>query len=71
MWVTGVQTCALPILRGKYLVDVVGFNQVNGMPIKAADLADAIGTLVAEAEDISPDDFDLTPTAPVSAEETL
>jgi 2-oxoglutarate ferredoxin oxidoreductase subunit alpha len=34
------------LLRGRYLVDVVGFNQVNGMPIKAADLAEAITGLV-------------------------
>ena len=25
------------LLRGKYLVDAIGYNQVNGMPIKAAD----------------------------------
>ncbi|WP_196240538.1 2-oxoacid:acceptor oxidoreductase subunit alpha [Nocardioides anomalus] len=40
------------LLRGKYLVDAIGYNQVNGMPIKAAVLADAIGHLVAEAEGI-------------------
>jgi 2-oxoglutarate/2-oxoacid ferredoxin oxidoreductase subunit alpha len=34
------------LLRAKYLVDVVGYNQVNGMPIKAADLAEAITGLV-------------------------
>ncbi|MCD4524075.1 2-oxoacid:acceptor oxidoreductase subunit alpha [Nocardioides sp. cx-173] len=46
------------LLRAKYLVDAVGYNQVNGMPIKAAVLADAIGALVAEAEGI---EVDLTP----------
>lgn len=40
------------LLRARYLVDVVGYNQVNGMPIKAAEVADAIGTLVGEAEGI-------------------
>jgi 2-oxoglutarate/2-oxoacid ferredoxin oxidoreductase subunit alpha len=35
----------------------VGYNQVNGMPLKAADLAEAIGNLVAAAEGI---DVDLT-----------
>ncbi|WP_109510247.1 2-oxoacid:acceptor oxidoreductase subunit alpha [Nocardioides speluncae] len=40
------------LLRGKYLVDAIGYNQVNGMPLKAAALADAIGTLVGEAEGI-------------------
>ena len=46
------------LLRGKYLVDAIGYNQVNGMPIKAAELADAIGQLVAEAEGVT---VDLTP----------
>jgi 2-oxoglutarate ferredoxin oxidoreductase subunit alpha len=43
------------LLRGKYLVDAIGYNQVNGMPIKAADLAEAIGNLVAEAEGVTVD----------------
>ena len=47
------------LLRGKYLVDAIGYNQVNGMPIKAAALADAIGGLVAEAEGVT---VDLTST---------
>jgi 2-oxoglutarate ferredoxin oxidoreductase subunit alpha len=46
------------LLRGRYLVDAIGYNQVNGMPIKAAVLADAIGALVADAEGI---EVDLTP----------
>jgi len=41
------------LLRAKYLVDVVGYNQVRGLPLKAAALADAIGDLVAEAEGIT------------------
>ena len=49
------------LLRGKYLVDAIGYNQVNGMPLKAAELAEAIGGLVADAEGIT---VDLTvPTA--------
>ncbi len=40
------------MLRAKYLVDGIGYNQVNGMPLKAAELADAIGGLVSEAEGI-------------------
>ena len=32
--------------RAKYLVDVVGYNQVNGMPLKAAELAEAITDLI-------------------------
>ena len=43
------------LLRGKYLVDAIGYNQVNGMPIKAAVLAEAIGNLVAEAEGVEVD----------------
>lgn len=48
------------LLRGKYLVDAVGYNMVRGLPLKAADLADAIGALVADAEGIT---VDLTPIA--------
>ncbi len=51
------------LLRGKYLVDAIGYNQVNGMPIKAAELAQAIGALVAEAEGIPADELDLTPSS--------
>jgi 2-oxoglutarate ferredoxin oxidoreductase subunit alpha len=43
------------LVRGRYLVDAVGYNQVNGMPLKAAELAEAIGNLVAEAEGIEVD----------------
>ena len=52
------------LLRGKYLVDAIGYNQVNGMPLKAAELAAAIGALVAEAEGIAPEQMtaDLTTT---------
>ena len=48
------------LLRGKYLVDAVGYNQVRGLPLKAAELAEAIGDLVAEAEGV---DVDLGCTA--------
>jgi 2-oxoglutarate ferredoxin oxidoreductase subunit alpha len=34
------------LLRAKYLVDVVGYNYVRGLPLKAAELADAITELV-------------------------
>ena len=43
------------LLRAKYLVDVVGYNHVRGLPLKAAELAEAIGDLVAEAEGIDVD----------------
>ncbi len=38
------------LIRARYLVDAVGYHQVNGMPLKAAALAHAIADLVAEAE---------------------
>ena len=52
------------LLRGKYLVDAIGYNQVRGLPLKAAELAEAIGGLVAQAEGIDPEQVraDLTPT---------
>jgi 2-oxoglutarate/2-oxoacid ferredoxin oxidoreductase subunit alpha len=34
------------LLRAKYLIDVVGYNQVNGLPLKAADLQQAITNLI-------------------------
>jgi 2-oxoglutarate/2-oxoacid ferredoxin oxidoreductase subunit alpha len=43
------------LLRGKYLVDAIGYNHVRGLPLKAAELAEAIGHLVAEAEGIDVD----------------
>jgi 2-oxoglutarate/2-oxoacid ferredoxin oxidoreductase subunit alpha len=30
------------LLRSKYLVDVKGYNQVRGLPLRAAELAEAI-----------------------------
>jgi 2-oxoglutarate ferredoxin oxidoreductase subunit alpha len=36
------------LLRSKYLVDAIGFNVVRGLPIKAAELADAITALMAD-----------------------
>jgi 2-oxoglutarate ferredoxin oxidoreductase subunit alpha len=38
------------LLRAKYLVDAIGYNHVRGLPLKAAELAEAIGQLVAQAE---------------------
>ena len=43
------------LIRAQYLVDAVGYNQVHGMPFKAAELAEAIGNLIAEAEGIEVD----------------
>ena len=40
------------LLRARYLIDVIGYNDVRGMPLKAAVLADAIGEVVSEAEGV-------------------
>lgn len=58
------------LLRGKYLVDVVGYNEVRGLPLKAAVLADVIGGLVADAEGIEVDLTPSTNTATATQEET-
>ena len=34
------------LLRARYLVDVVGYNQVRGLPLRAAELAEAITELI-------------------------
>ncbi|GAA1517302.1 hypothetical protein GCM10009788_21840 [Nocardioides humi] len=38
------------MLRAEFLVDAQGYNHVYGLPLKAAELAEAIGILVGEAE---------------------
>ncbi len=38
------------LLRAKYLVDVVGYNHVRGLPLKAVELAAVIGELVEQVE---------------------
>ncbi|NPC98524.1 2-oxoacid:acceptor oxidoreductase subunit alpha [Nocardioides sp. zg-DK7169] len=58
------------LLRAEYLVDAIGYNQVRGLPLKAAELAEAIAELVAKAEgvpvDLSNTDTDDTDANPVS-----
>ncbi len=39
------------LLRAKYLVDVVGYNHVRGLPLRASELADAITELIEHAND--------------------
>ncbi len=53
------------LLRAKYLVDVVGYNHVRGLPLKAAELAEAIGELVSHAEGV-PVDLTTTPEEALS-----
>ncbi|KAA1419478.1 2-oxoacid:acceptor oxidoreductase subunit alpha [Nocardioides humilatus] len=43
------------LLRAEYLVDAIGYNHVYGLPLKAAELAEAIGQLVGQAEGIDVD----------------
>ncbi len=55
------------LLRAKYLVDIVGYDEVRGLPLKAAILADVIGELVAAAEGI---EVDLHPaTTPIGEDD--
>ena len=56
------------LLRARYLVDAIGYNHVRGLPLKAAELAEAIGELVAEAEGV---DVDLTSAVEASAVEPV
>ncbi|MGZ4535681.1 MAG: 2-oxoacid:acceptor oxidoreductase subunit alpha, partial [Nocardioidaceae bacterium] len=43
------------LLRARYLVDVAGYNHVRGLPLRAAELADAITDLVTHTDpDVDP-----------------
>jgi 2-oxoglutarate ferredoxin oxidoreductase subunit alpha len=42
------------LLRAKYLVDIVGFTQVRGLPFKAEELAGVIGDLVTSVTEELP-----------------
>jgi 2-oxoglutarate ferredoxin oxidoreductase subunit alpha len=48
------------LLRAKYLVDVVGYNHVRGLPLKAAELAGTIAELVSQVEGVEIDLASLT-----------
>ena len=39
------------LLRAKYLVDVVGYNQVRGLPFKAAELEAVFAGAIDAASD--------------------
>ena len=41
------------LLRARFLVDVVGYNHVRGLPLRAAELADAITDLIETTRDHS------------------
>ena len=52
------------LLRARYLVDVVGYNHVRGLPLRAAELADAISDLVSAIEpDVPMPESDARPSA--------
>ncbi len=36
------------LLRAKFLIDVVGYNKVRGLPFTAAELVDAITTTLED-----------------------
>ncbi len=57
------------LIRARYLVDAVGYNHVRGLPLKAAELAEAIGNLVAEAEGIEVDLTALTVHATIAGDD--
>ncbi len=42
------------LLRARFLVDVIGYNHVRGLPLRAADLAEAIAALVESTEENLP-----------------
>ena len=52
------------LVRARYLVDAIGYNHVRGLPLKAAELAEAIGELIAETEGV---EVDVSTVEPVDA----
>jgi 2-oxoglutarate ferredoxin oxidoreductase subunit alpha len=39
----------LKLVRAEFLVDAVGYNRVRGVPLRAAELAEAITALIDQA----------------------
>jgi 2-oxoglutarate/2-oxoacid ferredoxin oxidoreductase subunit alpha len=37
------------LLRGRFLIDVISYNRVRGLPFRAAELAEAIEEVIAHA----------------------
>ena len=37
------------LLRGRFLVDVISYNRVRGLPFRAAELAEVIKDVIANA----------------------
>ena len=38
------------LLRGRYLVDILSYNRVRGLPFASAEIADAIARVAADEE---------------------
>ena len=36
----------LQLVRAEFLVDAVGYNRVRGLPLRASEVADAIGAML-------------------------
>jgi len=58
------------LLRAKYLVDVVGYNHVRGLPLRAQELADAITDLIVATTGGEPSTADLS-DQPADPQEAL
>jgi 2-oxoglutarate ferredoxin oxidoreductase subunit alpha len=43
------------LIRGRYLVDAIGYNRVRGMPFKAAELAGVIEDVIASVHESGPE----------------
>ena len=60
------------LIRAKYLVDVVGYNHVRGLPLKAAELAEAITDLISTTTgEVDPEGFHTGPGATDESKETV
>ena len=60
------------LVRAKYLVDVVGYNHVRGLPLKAAELAEAITDLISTTTgDVDPENFSASADASADSKEIV
>ena len=60
------------LIRAKYLVDVVGYNHVRGLPLKAAELAEAITDLISTTTgEVDPGGIDAGSPAAEESKETV
>ena len=60
------------LIRARYLVDVVGYNHVRGLPLKAAELAEAITDLISTTTgEVDPAGFHTGPGISDESKETV